>query len=312
MKRAFLVGLVLFVAAPTLAAAQEGEIPPSPFEEPAAPARRPRPARPRPARPRPAPEPEQVPEPERAQPLDEAQPEQPAAPAPEPIVPQPVPTPAGGEEEPGWPALPERRLEGLGYGDRDVRRPEAPGQSIEASHEEPGAEVEEHAPSVNYTEFAASILNFVLWLAIFVFLLRKPVTAFLTSRRRAVVEGLEEAARLKDEAEKKFTEYSDKLAHLDEELQKLRQEMIQAGESERDRIIAEAETRAARMRKDGQFLIDQQMKQLKADLTREAIEAAVGAAEEVLRRETSISDQERLAQDYLANIASSIKDEVSA
>ena len=36
-----------------------------------------------------------------------------------------------------------------------------------------------------------------------------------------------------------------------------------------------AEKKAARMRKDTQFLIDQQMKQLKQDLTTEAVNAAI-------------------------------------
>src|SRR5690606_29865617 len=141
----------------------------------------------------------------------------------------------------------------------------------------------------------AMILNFLVWLAIIVFLLRKPLSEYLKNRRVAVLEGLEESKRIKEEAEAKHAEYTERLAHLDEELAKLRQEMIQAGEAERDRIIAEAETRAARMRRDAQFVIDQQMKQLKADLTREAIEAAVKAAGEVLSSQTSGADQERLA-----------------
>ncbi|MCZ7682689.1 MAG: hypothetical protein M5U28_29400 [Sandaracinaceae bacterium] len=85
--------------------------------------------------------------------------------------------------------------------------------------------------------------------------------------------------------------------------------MIQAGEAERDRIIAEAEARAARMRKDAQFVIDQQMKQLRTDLTREAIEAAIAAAGAVLAQQTGAADQQRLADEYLGKLASSIDDE---
>lgn len=155
--------------------------------------------------------------------------------------------------------------------------------------------------------YPAMVVNFLAWLAIVFFLLRRPLTEFLKSRRQAVVEGLEESKRIRQEAEAKHAEYTERLAHLDEELEKLRKEMIQAGEAERDRIIAEAEARAARMRRDAQFLIDQQMKQLKADLTREAIEAAVKAAEEVLSAQTSPSDQQRLAKAYLSDLGASMK-----
>jgi F-type H+-transporting ATPase subunit b len=180
---------------------------------------------------------------------------------------------------------------------------------------------EEHAPGAPHDEehaeahgqnWPALILNFLLWGAIIVWLLKKPLTSFLQNRRTAVIEGLEESRRIKAEAEAKHAEYTERLAHLDEELAKLRQEMIQAGEAERDRIIAEAESRAARMRRDAQFVVDQQMKQLKADLTREAIEAAVKAAEEVLTAQTGAADQERLAKAYLGDVASSMGEKVQA
>lgn len=181
----------------------------------------------------------------------------------------------------------------------------------EAEHA-PGAPHDEEHGEAHGQNWPALILNFLLWGAIIVWLLKKPLTSFLQNRRTAVIEGLEESRRIKAEAEAKHAEYTERLAHLDEELAKLRQEMIQAGEAERDRIIAEAESRAARMRRDAQFVVDQQMKQLKADLTREAIEAAVKAAEEVLTAQTGAADQERLAKAYLGDVASSMGEKVQA
>lgn len=161
-------------------------------------------------------------------------------------------------------------------------------------------------------QFFAQLVNFVLWLAIVIFLARKPVAEFLKNRRMSVEEGLVEARNLKEAAEAKYADYSERLEHLDEELAKLRKEMIQAGETERDRIIDEAEARAARMRADARFVIDQQMKQLRTDLTREAIEAAIAAAEKVLTEQVKDADQTRLADQYLETLEGSMKDEVRA
>ncbi|HJL18126.1 MAG TPA: ATP synthase F0 subunit B, partial [Sandaracinaceae bacterium LLY-WYZ-13_1] len=176
----------------------------------------------------------------------------------------------------------------------------------------PGHEGEEEA--VEHEEahfdgavFGMQLLNFLVWLAIVVLLLRKPLTEFLRSRRLAVEEGLVEAQRLEEEAQAKYDDYSERLERLDEELEKLRQEMIQAGESERDRIIAEAESRAARMRRDAQFIIDQQLKQMRSDLTREAIEAAISAAERVLTEQTSSADQQKLAEAYLERLEEEVR-----
>jgi len=175
-----------------------------------------------------------------------------------------------------------------------------------------GAEEEHEEAHFNPLELAASITNFLMWLALVVFLARKPLAEFLKNRRLSVEEGLVEAKQLKEAAEEKFDDYSRRLEHLDEELENLREEMVQAGEVERDRILAEAEARAARMRKDSQFVIQQQMKQLRTDLTREAINAAVDAAESLLSEQVKDADQTRLAQNYLETIESSMKDEVQA
>ena len=64
-------------------------------------------------------------------------------------------------------------------------------------------------------------------------------------------------------------------------------------------MVAQAEEKAARMRRDTSFLIEQQVKQLRADLTREATRAAIDAAQEILTAKTNDDDQRRLASDYL-------------
>jgi F-type H+-transporting ATPase subunit b len=158
------------------------------------------------------------------------------------------------------------------------------------------------AHAMNYTDLAGSFFNFAVWLLALVFLLRKPVAEFLRNRRATVIEGMEEAKRVKEEAEAKYREYSERIENLDAELERLRDEMRRAGMEERERIVAEAARKGDKMREEARFLIDQQMKQLRDDLTREAIEAAVRAAQELLEKGTGAADQERLAQEYLGAI----------
>jgi F-type H+-transporting ATPase subunit b len=79
--------------------------------------------------------------------------------------------------------------------------------------------------------------------------------------------------------------------------------MVKAGEAERDRIVAEAEKKASRLRKDAEFVIAQRFKQLREDLTKEAVESAVVAAEAVLREKATPADQTRLADGYLTRLA---------
>lgn len=180
------------------------------------------------------------------------------------------------------------------------------GHDAAASHEDAHEEAEHGLDPLTLT---AQFVNFFMWLAIVVWLARKPTAEFLRNRRLSVEEGLVEAKELKDAAEEKYADYSERLERLDEELEKLRDEMVRTAEAEHDHIISEATTRAERMRKDTGFIIDQQLKQLRADLTREAIEAAIGAAQTVLEGQMKEADQTRLAKGYLDGLGATIEEE---
>ncbi len=151
--------------------------------------------------------------------------------------------------------------------------------------------------------FWSLVLNFTLLLIVFVRMGRKPLLSFLQSRRETIQASLNEAAQIKAEAEAKHAEYTERLKQLDHDLASLRAEMIKAGELERDRIIADAETKASRLRHEAQFIIDQRLKQLRVDLTKETAEAAIQAANSILQQETTPQDQQRLAQNYLENLS---------
>jgi F-type H+-transporting ATPase subunit b len=157
------------------------------------------------------------------------------------------------------------------------------------------------------TALAASIVNFVILVTLFVYLFKGKLRSFLVERRATVERELQEAARVKAEAEVKRKEYTDRLARLDDELASIKSEMIAAGKKERDRIIADAEQKAAVMRRDAEFIIEQQVKQLRGDLMREATDGAVQAAEQLLLRATTTYDQQRLAQEYLTSISSNMQ-----
>lgn len=153
------------------------------------------------------------------------------------------------------------------------------------------------------TAIAASFFNFVVLIGLFVYLFRGSLNKFLKERRATVEQALTEAARLKAEAEAKYKEYSDRMATLDQELAGIKSELLAAGHKERDRIIADAEHKAARMRREAEFVIEQQLKQWRTELSNEAAEAAVQAAEDLLMRSTTTYDQQRLAQEYLNSLA---------
>lgn len=160
-----------------------------------------------------------------------------------------------------------------------------------------------HHGGFSMVAYAATVINFLLLLLILNKLGGDSFTTFLKNRRAQIENEIHEARRLKEAAEAKAKEYAARLAKLDHEIDALKAEMVHAGEVERDRILAEASQKAERMKADAQFLIDQQIRQLRIDLTKETATAAVKVAEELLLSSATPSDQERLAKDYVARVA---------
>lgn len=177
---------------------------------------------------------------------------------------------------------------------------------------EAGAEGEGHAPKpINWIDFsnkeqpalALMFVNVLLLFGIYYKYGKTPISEGLKNRRATIAKEIEEAQRMQREAEARAAKYQEKLSHLEDELKETRETLKAAGEAERDRLIREAEEKASRMERDATFLVEQELKAMRADLTREAVENAMAAAEELLRKRITSSDQERLAEDYLAQLA---------
>ena len=148
-------------------------------------------------------------------------------------------------------------------------------------------------------EFQGTLINFIVLVGLIAWVIRKKGNPALAARRAEIEKELAEAQRLRAEAEKRHLETAMRLEKLDQEMVEIRGEMIKAGEAERDRIVEQAEEKAARIRKDTAFLIEQQIKQLRKDLTQQAANAAVIAAQELLQERTTDADQDQLAEAYL-------------
>lgn len=152
------------------------------------------------------------------------------------------------------------------------------------------------------TEFWGTIVNFFVLALLIGWVIRKKGNPALAARREEVQRELDEAQRLRLEAEAKQREATERLKRLDQEMAKIRADMAKAGEAERDRIVAQAEEKADRLRRDTTFLIEQQLKQLRRELTEEAAKAAVEAAHTLLAEQTSDADQTQLAEGYLKRL----------
>ncbi len=155
--------------------------------------------------------------------------------------------------------------------------------------------------------FAASVLNFLILVGLLVKFGKKPLAEALVSRKATIMRDIDTATQLREEAEGRLDDYQQKLDNLETTLEEFRADFASRTEHEQKRLLAEAEERRVRMMKDAELRVEQELKEARAQLLKEAVENAVRAAEQLLTSKVGAPDQDRLADDYLAGIATSMK-----
>jgi F-type H+-transporting ATPase subunit b len=148
----------------------------------------------------------------------------------------------------------------------------------------------------------ATIINFLLLVAAVYLIMRKPIGNMVRTRRDNLAAALEEARKAQAEAEAELAAARARSESLDVEMARLRQEILEAGKAEAQRIAADADQRSERMRVDTEAMIGQEVAQLAQAIRTEAVAAIVSRAESTLREKIERADHERLAREYVASM----------
>jgi F-type H+-transporting ATPase subunit b len=152
------------------------------------------------------------------------------------------------------------------------------------------------------SNFIFTALNLLILIAVLVYVGRKPIRTFFEERRLQIREELDNAAKLRDEAEATFNDWQRRLVDLDAELDQLRSRARERAETERDRILADAAATAERIREDARAAIEQETRRAQALLRDEASSLAIDLAQGVLDREVTDADRARLVDEFIARI----------
>lgn len=162
------------------------------------------------------------------------------------------------------------------------------------------AEAEHHAPSIHDIWFP--LANFLIYAFIIVKFVLPLVRDFLKSRREEVVNTIAQASAKKAEAEALVSEYQNKLAGIDREIQAIQASLRDEGEREKAKLLNEASLLAAKVKEDARFLADQEIKIARQKVRQEMAEQAEANARTLIQRNLSAADQNRLVQDFIQNI----------
>jgi len=145
-------------------------------------------------------------------------------------------------------------------------------------------------------------INFVIFVGLLVYFIRRPLKDFLANRRLTISQQLDESRDMMADAQTRFDEIEERLAAFGDELEEMLQRVREDCATERERSIANAERAAVALKEAAERGVDKELDKAKHELRTETVELAMDLAEQVLRSQVTAEDHRRLTGEYFERI----------
>lgn len=137
-------------------------------------------------------------------------------------------------------------------------------------------------------------VNLIIFVGLFVYILRHPVSEAMRARREGIRRELKRAQEERNAALAKLEEVEARLSRLDDEVASLREQSEKEAKEERARISRSTEDETRKLKEQAQREIESAGKAARQQLREFAAQQSVQLAEEMIRRDINPEDDARL------------------
>lgn len=163
---------------------------------------------------------------------------------------------------------------------------------------------EEHAVDMGalWKNFGFRVLVFVLLVIILLKVAKKPLLDFLDKRTADIEKAIKDATEASEKAKAELAEYEIKMKGFEKDLEEMKEKSLKAAEAEKAQILEDASKQVEKLKVFAENLIDSELKRAKVQLKKDAVMAAVSAAEAKLGKELDGDKQKKILDDYIKKI----------
>jgi F-type H+-transporting ATPase subunit b len=161
---------------------------------------------------------------------------------------------------------------------------------------------EEGGSKALWIDFIWRMVNFSILVWFLYWVSANKIKEFFSGRRKNIKDALAEAIAKKEEAEKRFKEYSEKLERATEEITTIIETIKNQGLLEKEKIIEDAKKAAEKIKEDAQLRIEQESNAAVNRLRKEAIELSIQMAEGILKKQITPQHHEYMVKDYIDEV----------
>lgn len=160
-----------------------------------------------------------------------------------------------------------------------------------------------HGPDTEWwVKFAASVVNFALFLYLLIRFGKKPILGFLQSRRTTYEQTLRDARQREEEARRVHEEYAAKLANVEAEAAAILEQAEKDAQRRKEAIIEAARASAAKMTRDARMTIENEAAKLQEEIRGAIADLVMSKVETLLEENLNPSDRARLNDDFLKKL----------
>jgi len=161
---------------------------------------------------------------------------------------------------------------------------------------------EEGGSKALWIDFIWRMVNFAILVWFLYWVGANKIKEFFSGRREDIKNTLAEAVAGKEEAEKKFKEYSNRLDKASEEMNNIIEAIKNQGLIEKEKMIEDAHTAAEKIKEEAKMRIEQEFKAAVNQLRLEVVELSVQKAEDILKKRITPQHHEHMVKDYLDKV----------
>ena len=156
--------------------------------------------------------------------------------------------------------------------------------------------------NINPSTIIFTLINTLIILLLYRFLLHKPVMKILEERKEKIGSEMKAAEDAQAEAEAVKAEYTQKLQESKEEAAQIVSAAVKRAGERENQIIAEAQQEAADLKKKAEESIELEKKKAINEIKDQISDIVIMASEKVIEKEISKSDNEALINSFIANV----------
>ncbi len=161
---------------------------------------------------------------------------------------------------------------------------------------------EEAEPAFSLKALIWPIINFAILVAVLVKFLAKPAKEFFRKRTEMIEKSIKEAEEAKGLAQKALNEVKERLASTDRELEEILSAAKQAGQKERETLIAEGKKLRDKILEQARVNVEFELQKAKETIKSEAALLALELAEKQIKEKLGKKEQDALIDEYIKKL----------